>query len=176
MTRPISLLSVALGLAVQAATLPLNSSDSTVEFLAVGRPSLIKIRGSADESSLDGRLRIDQGTLSGTATVKLDAFDTGIELRNRHLREKYFETQKYPEARLELEPTRLTGESTPFAGRLTLHGVTRAVTGTVSHAGGAPPFAFDLQLKLSDFGIPVPKFMGITVGENVSITAKVSRL
>ena len=40
------------------------------------------------------------GTLA--LTVRLDTLDTGIALRNKHMKETYLETDKFPEARLEV--------------------------------------------------------------------------
>ena len=89
-----------------AVPIDLSTTEGKVEFLAVGQPSALKIRGKlSDEKPISGSLEVVDGSLSGTAKVKLDGFDTGIELRNRHMKEKYLETGKYPETAVKLEPT-----------------------------------------------------------------------
>src|SRR5678815_2540115 len=68
--------------------------------------------------SLNGRtnqLRIEDDGTTLRVIVPLAGLQTGIALRDRHMREKYLEVEKYPDAVLELplplihisEPTRL---------------------------------------------------------------------
>src|SRR5678815_69343 len=54
--------------------------------------------------SLDGKtnqLRIEDDGTTLRVTVPLASLQTGIGLRDKHMREKYLEVQKYPDAVLE---------------------------------------------------------------------------
>ena len=94
-------------------------------------------------------------------------------MRDRHMKEKYLETAKYPNADLELAPCALGDSETKCDGRLTLHGVTKPVSVHVkSSPAGDKRRKIDagFSVKLSDFGIAIPKFANVTVAEEVEIT------
>jgi polyisoprenoid-binding protein YceI len=165
--------------------LPVDSERSKVEFLAVGNPSAIKIRGELKgdpKPALSGEFRIEEFKARGQVTAKLDAFETGIALRDRHMKEKYLETAKYPEAKLEVAELIVprsfaedgfSAEAETFKGTLTLRERTVPVAGTVSMKGSKSDMEmkFDFKVKTSDFKIETPSFMGVTVAEEVSVTA-----
>src|SRR5262249_34866580 len=70
-----------------------RQGGAEVAFTGKG-PAGFKMVGTTDKLSL----RDDGQQL--TFTVPLDAFDTGIELRDRHMKEKYLETARFPQATL----------------------------------------------------------------------------
>src|SRR5438046_2728106 len=81
--------------------LPVGGKNGEVEFLATGRPSALKIRGKIKEDAKDaltGKLQVTGANVTGTAKLALDMLDTGIDLRNKHMKEKYLETGKFPTA------------------------------------------------------------------------------
>ncbi len=95
----------------------------------------------ATTSSLLGTLALGAAppvSLTGELSVDLATLDTGIGLRNRHLREKYLEVAKgkgYDKAVLsQIHLTEAKGVSfegkSGFTGTLVLHNVQRLVTGT----------------------------------------------
>ncbi len=64
------------------------------------------------------------------ARVSADSIQTGIALRDRHLRQRdYFDTERYPDIRMVSKALRATGKNT-YEGdfELTLKGTTRTVT------------------------------------------------
>jgi hypothetical protein len=128
--------------------LDLTTAKNSVEFLAVGNPSAVKIRGTmkneTNAPALKGQLLIDGNNITGETSFRLESLDTGIDLRTKHMKEKYLETQKFPLATLKLKklelPEPFTGQKLskkdlPFAGGLTLHGVTHDLTGTANFEG-----------------------------------------
>lgn len=156
-----------------------------VEFDATGWPSALRIHGQG--RGLAGTLRVGAGAPSGTISFRLDTLDTGIGLRNRHMTETYLETAKYPSAVLTL--TRLDVARLPatesfdvgdveFEGALELHGLNRLVKGKarIARDHGRIDVEAALELSTTDFGIEVPKFMGITVGEQVKVKVAFSAL
>jgi polyisoprenoid-binding protein YceI len=144
-------------------------------FLAVGRPSAIKIRGEGKGAS--GLLTLADGRLNGRLKMNVESFSTGIDMRDHHMKEKYLEVAKFPNAELELSDIKI-GDSPvknfPFAGQLTLKGVKKAVAGEVTTSGTPDQLHVEatFHLKLSDFKIEIPTYLGISVAEDVSVTVQ----
>jgi polyisoprenoid-binding protein YceI len=168
--------------------LDLSKSANSVEFLAIGWPSKLKVRGvgkaEGEKKLLGGNLVVSGESLLGKASFPLDTLDTGIALRNRHMKETYLETAKFPNAEIEItelkipEPLKAAdGEApkVPFVGKLTIHGVTTEVRGTVDlkKFTGVWTLNFNFGTKITAFGIKLPSFMGVTVAEDVEVTVKV---
>jgi polyisoprenoid-binding protein YceI len=115
----------------------------------------------------------------GTLAVDLRTLDTGIGLRNEHLREKYLEVGKGPgfesatlaEVRVNAFQPGLPESTRSFTGLLTLHGVTRAVSGSA----GIRPTSNGVRVKanfpvaLADYGIPTPRYLGVGVKDVVQV-------
>lgn len=125
--------------------------------------------------------------LDGTLAVDLRTLDTGINLRNAHLREKYlevgkgagFETATLSAIELEgLSPVAPQGKGS-FSGVLTVHGTAKAVSGEVDvrrTAGGLHVQA-SFPIVLTDYAIAKPRYLGIGVTDTVrvEVTFDVSR-
>ncbi len=173
---------------VMAATLDLSHPSNKVEFLAVGKPSALKIRGETKNDKvkqpLTGILNVTNTDITGTATYALDALDTGIELRNSHMKEKYLETAKHPTATLKITELKLPAakdgkvvqENIPFTGSLTLHGVEKSIKGTVNvdKTAEKADLQFAWELQTADYAIDVPSYLGIKVTDAVKVTTKVT--
>ncbi len=172
-----------------AAEFPLEKMKSEVRFLALAKPGSLKIQGElkqpeAGKRSLDGKLKLDGTKLAGNATVRLDDFDTGLSLRNRHLRER-LETTKYPETVLTLEPTILpdsfktseaSADKVEFKGTLKLHGKETKVVGQLSCTKKKNKHSFDFSfpVKLTSVGIEPPSYLGVSVADEVKISVSVA--
>jgi hypothetical protein len=103
-----------------------------------------------------------------------------IALRDRHMREKYLETKKYPMAKLHVGKSGIqfpSGGKTVNAqgvGLLTLHGVTKrvpfhyAATGTHQRAN----VEGHLHVNMNDFNIHVPSYLGVTVKPDIEVTVE----
>lgn len=161
----------------------LNSTQGTVEFLAVGRPSALKVHGKANGA--DGTFKVESGQASGEARFQLASLDTGIETRTKHMKEKYLEVTKYPETRLKLNSFALPSgllsgdaksEEVPFSGVLSLHGTEKPVSGKVTLERKGNTFSVDasFSVKIADYTIPNPGYLGITMADEVQITVKFS--
>jgi polyisoprenoid-binding protein YceI len=123
----------------------------------------------------------------GSLAVDLRTLDTGIGLRNEHLREKYLEVEKGPAfgtatlSGIDLKgfnPDAPEGKGS-FTGVLTLHGVTKTVTGAVElrQTGADLHVRASFPVTLTDYGIPKPRYLGIGVKDTVQVevTLVVSR-
>jgi polyisoprenoid-binding protein YceI len=79
-----------------------SGGDSKVEFEGTGKPSLLKIHGSS-EQKIEGYFVFDGKKISGKAVFNLESLDTGIDLRNEHMKTRYLEVAKFPKAELEIK-------------------------------------------------------------------------
>jgi polyisoprenoid-binding protein YceI len=154
-------------------TFALKPEQSPVTFLATGKPGFLKIRGEGAQAS--GAATLDGQTLAGRFEVKLDAFKTGIDLRDEHMKTKYLKVGEFPTATLTLAPTTLpsaTGKvEVPFNGTLTIKGTEKPVSGTLE-AALSPTEATGtakMTIKLTDYPIDVPTYLGVTVAESVDV-------
>lgn len=102
----------------------------------------------------------------GMVTVDLRSLKTGIELRDKHMKEKYLEVGKFPEAHLKSA----AGKDGKFKGELTVHGVTKPVEGTYEFKGQELVAKFNV--KASDFKISQAKYMGVGVEDDVEVKAQ----
>ena len=161
----------------------LSASTFTVEksevgFQALGRPGALKIVGEApDPSALKSTFTLNNNSLTGSSILTLDALTTGIGLRDKHMKEKYLETGKFPTTEFKLNKLNLpkdSEEKIPFEGNLTLHGVSKSVNGLCKtiHSSEKLNLNFEFKLKTGDFGISVPNFAGVTMGEEVIVSVK----
>src|SRR5688500_7674882 len=83
-----------------AAVHKLTPVGGAVEVLAIGKPAFIKIRGKGAPPS--GEIRIDGKKVSGAFEFDVASIDTGIGLRNEHMRDKYLHVKEHPKAKLEI--------------------------------------------------------------------------
>jgi polyisoprenoid-binding protein YceI len=123
--------------------------------------------------------------------IDLASMDTGNGMRDRHMRDKYLETDRYPKAvftllhlespaRLELHPDQPA--TVRVAGTLSMHGVERPLTTDVSVTrvtretiGGRAFPAEALRVhtafpvRLSDYRISTPRFLFIKMSNTVRL-------
>ena len=115
----------------------------------------------------------------GSLAVNLRTLDTGIGLRNKHLRENYLEVEKgagFDTATLSqidlkgFTPEDLDGKGT-FTGLLTLHGVTKSVTGTaeIHQVGASLRVKAAFPVNLPDYSIAKPRYLGVGVKDTVQV-------
>jgi hypothetical protein len=115
----------------------------------------------------------------GTLALDLRTLDTGISLRNDHMRENYLEVDKAPGYdKATLSEIELKGLSVDvpegkgmFTGALTLHGTKKSVNGPaeVRKAGSGYRVKASFPVNLSDYNIPEPRYLGVGVKNTVQI-------
>ncbi len=166
----------------QANLIELNQQKSKVEFLAIGRPSAIKIRGEG--GSAKGTINIGTEKTIGEIQVNLDDFKTGMSKRDEHMKTKYLELGKAENktATLKISNVKLPKDywttkpemsDVKFYGTLRLHGVEKNVEGNLNlkkAEGNVAQGNSKFTIKLPDYGITIPSFAGITVAEDVDVT------
>jgi polyisoprenoid-binding protein YceI len=122
---------------------------------------------------------IGSPVFDGSLAVDLRTLDTGIGLRNEHLRENYLEVGKGPGfdtatlSKIEVKgfsPDAPEGKGV-FTGALTLHGVTNTVTGAVDvrqEAAGLRVKA-SFPVNLAEYSIRKPRYLGMGVKDTVEV-------
>lgn len=160
-------------------TVGFDKGTGSIAFHAVGRPSAIKINGTG--AAPKGAIAwASDGKVSGELTLDISSLDTGISMRTNHMKEKYLEVAKFPQSKLSLSEVNLPAadfgkdfseSSVPFKGTLTLHGVTKPVSGTakIEQKGMNVSVHAEFAIKITDYQIPIPVFAGITVADEVSL-------
>ena len=125
----------------------------------------------------------DAASFAGELRVNLATLDTGIGLRNEHLRATYLETERGPDfgqavlSGIELDAALPVGagrHETRFSGTLWLHGVERPVEGEAElrRRDGRMQVEAAFSLSLEAFGIPPPRYLGIGVRDAIRVTVR----
>lgn len=122
---------------------------------------------------------------SARFSVDLASIDTGIALRNEHMRDNFLETQKFPKAVFEV--TKVVGDPQMFLheepvktiaeGSFTVHGVTlkKEIPVTVTlHRGknfkNSVSFLGTFPIKLADFKVKRPEVVFQKLADTVLVT------
>lgn len=148
-------------------------------------------------SRLTGSITLDPAdvsSLTGQLVVDLASFDTGLDLRDTHMREQVLHTKEHPQAQLVITSVQPEGLAAlrdgqavhaRLVGTLTLHGQTRPVTvdvvatyrqASAETAKRGPGDLLEVQarfaVKLSDFGMERPKMLVMKVADEIKLTVK----
>jgi polyisoprenoid-binding protein YceI len=142
-------------------------SDAEVLFVAHGSLGM-RIEGKTADLSV---------SRSGDAlefVVRLETLQTGIDVRDRHMRDEVFEVQRFPLARLRVlhpPPPAATTSGTAL-GELTVHGQTRPVNVAFKLK---PRSGYDVtasfRMDLRDYGMTAPTYLGISVKPQIDVSA-----
>ena len=150
-----------------------RTGEPTVSFTAVG-PGGLKIVGTTHD------LNVSESSTNVTVSVPLSNLKTGIDLRDKHMTEKYLETGKFPTADLQVAKAALKAAaadgqiSGSAEGTITLHGKSKSVPFQYSYVrkGQSYEVSGTLHLNMKDFGIEVPSYLGVTVKPDVDVNVK----
>jgi polyisoprenoid-binding protein YceI len=112
--------------------------------------------------------------------VDLADLDTGIKLRNQHMREHYLETGKYPYAFFQgkiVQVDSLPGRGwhVRATGKLAIHGAERDydVACEVVREVAGYRFTTGFPIRLPDFNIKIPSLMFMKISENIDLNLDV---
>lgn len=114
------------------------------------------------------------GAVQGAVKVDLQTLETGIGLRDRHMRDNYLEVTKGPEyavATIEgIKVDRKAGK-TSFNGTLLLHGQRKDISGTaeLKEQNGRIRVQAEFPLSVSQFAIPQPTYLGVGVKDQIQV-------
>ena len=139
----------------------------------------------ATTEALTGSIsRDDGGALSGELEVDLTTLETGIDLRDRHLREKYLEVESDGNDTAVLFDVAIAGDgadgldgAVTFAARFKLHGVMQSITGSAKLRpgdGSELEVAANFPVNLPDYQIKKPRHLGIGVKDTVTVDVELT--
>jgi polyisoprenoid-binding protein YceI len=164
-----SVLAAAVSLSLAAHAKLSKVDTSTASFHATG-PVGMGIDGSTSETTV-----ADDGT-KVTVTVPLGKLTTGIELRDKHMKES-LGVDTYPDASLEVTRSSLkfpSGDkevSEDTKGTFKLHGKSKEVTFhyTARQDGGKYAVTGTAKINMTDYGITAPSYLGVSVKPEVDV-------
>jgi polyisoprenoid-binding protein YceI len=143
----------------------------------VSRPEVLFIAHASLGMRIEGKTPDLSVTRNGDVlefVVQLATLQTGIELRDRHMREEVLEVQRFPVAKLRVRNPPLPATSTAGTTRaeLTVHGQTRPVEVTFQVA---PRTGYDViatfRMDLRDYGMNAPTYLGVKVKPEIDVSA-----
>ena len=174
-TRPLlllcaSLLSLALLVPALGAAVALEDNDVSFKATATGGLTIIgKVK----------KMAVAESGGNVIFTVAAEDIDTGIGLRNKHMR-GYLEADKYPTVTFSVPRADVQlpedGKETKgtVRGQLTFHGVTKtAVTSyTIKKKKSVWKIDARFEYDIREHGIKTPSYLGVTVDPVMPVTAK----
>ena len=141
-------------------------------------------------NQVSGLIECDPENLENPVSIRIEvdlaSLDTGIKLRNKHMRKNHLETKKYPKAVFTADRisersslSLVAGEPVTFhvTGNFELHGITREVTATVEatlNLEGDLEIVSRFDVLLSDYKIKRPRFLLLKLDETQKVTIKVT--
>lgn len=160
---------------------PIDNNHSTVGFSVPILGGLSQVKGKFTDFAIT--LNNDEKDItksSVSVVIKATSVDTGIEGRDRHLRNAdFFDVEKYPEITFKSERIEKKGKQFIAHGPLTMHGVTKeialpfTVTGTFKNPSSnkmSVGYSARTVLNRRDFGINYSRQDNPTfVGDNITI-------
>lgn len=187
-----------LGFLALAAAAP--GSATVFEIVPGGAGNQVRFESRATMETFDGKtdrvqghVEVDPVSLGDSVTVRIEvdlsSLDTGIALRNRHMRENHLETSRFPMAFFEggrvlgssdrsLAPGRTV--TLDLSGRFELHGVRRTITVPVEvtreDANGMVSLRISASfpVKLSDYEIKRPKFLLLKLADEQAVSVRLT--
>ena len=176
----------ATALALTAQTYQIDSSHSGANF-RVKHMMVTNVSGRF--SNLKGAVTFDEKNLSKSsieATVDIETINTNEPKRDAHLKSPdFFDVAKFPQMTFKSTKVYKAGGVTKADGDLTLHGVTKPVTltltelsGEVKHPMGTIVRGAVATTKISrkDYGLTWNKTIeagGVVVGDEIAITLEI---
>ncbi|MBY0516362.1 MAG: YceI family protein [Bacteriovoracaceae bacterium] len=144
---------------------------SEVSFVANTNMPGVSVEGKSQKMVFAGSLENVKG-----ATLKFDVFEleTGMEARDKHLREKVFKAKNKGDAFISFEAKDLVCASNKceLMGVLTIKDKAREIKLPVEMSSNKKSLAGKATIALSQYDLPRPSFMGVQVEDNVEVTFK----
>lgn len=189
MNRQLGALSLTLSLAflgaANAATFTITPGSEGTLVVFESKAPMESFTGRT--TAITGQITLDPSALADSVPVEVAVdllqLDTGIELRNQHMRENHLHTERFPRAvfrgakLLGEHPARLeSGQpvTLQIAGEFECHGVKKPLTTPVEVKWDAETnrlhFATTFVVFLADYDIPRPKMLFVKLDEKQTVT------
>ncbi|MBI5868801.1 MAG: YceI family protein [candidate division Zixibacteria bacterium] len=171
---------------------PLAAAGAAEYHVDTTAPRMVKFTSKAPLENFDGTTsRIDGYAVTPFDTLRagtgydsskfyfevdLNALDTGIGLRNRHMRENYLETDRFPFSQFagRISEAGRAADSAfhlTIAGDMTIHGVQKPKSATIQAAkeGSRYHVRGQFPVALPDYKIKVPRLMFLKISDTVQV-------
>ena len=149
-----------------------SAGDAKCVFKAVGAGGLSFQGKTAEVSAKTEGANV-------VVTVVLKQLETGISLRDKHMKEKYLQVDKFPVALLTVTRSTLKEPSAADtqgegSGTFTLHGVSKVLPFKYTASKGKDGISVSgtLRLNMNEFGVEVPSYLGVTVKPDIDVEAQ----
>lgn len=128
-------------------------------------------------SKIDGYFKHGEKLEGGEVyfEVDLNSVTTGMGLRDRHMRDNYLHTAKYPKTSYKGTISQVTDKGSYYEvvidGNMNLHGVYKAkqVKGTLTKGENSLRVKTNFWVKLPDYKIEIPQLMFAKINENIEL-------
>ena len=171
---------------------PVASAPAAEYRIEPGAGSQVQFLSKAPVETFGGKTRgllgtitLDPAHLEDSIQVQVDvdmaSFDTGIGLRNKHMRENHLHTDKYPKA--VFRGGRLANLSAPrlaegsavtgtITGEMELHGTKRQLEASFEMrlSEGVLHVTSRFKISLAEYGIPRPQFLVMRLQDAQEVT------
>ncbi len=152
-----------------------KTGDSVASFTGKG-PAGFKIEGKTKSVDVkdDGRAL--------TVVVGLKDLETGIDLRDKHMREKYLEVDTYGASATLTVPlnavtwpedgkTAESDEKNLPKGTFALHGKSKEIAFKykITNSGGTYTVVGEAPINFNEYDVKVPSYLGITVKPDITV-------
>jgi polyisoprenoid-binding protein YceI len=157
-------------------SLKTTPQQGKVEFEAIGKPSMLKIKGIGEGAVAD--LKVNAQIVSGEIQFDMKSLQTGIDLRDEHMKTKYLQVEQHPHAILQIKDLQLPAnwsiknaalKEQEFKGVMTLHGQQKEISGKFSIKSNKLDGTAEFEIKLSDFKVEIPQYLGVKVADIVKV-------
>lgn len=121
----------------------------------------------AKTKSIEGKVTVQNDEVTAqNIRVPLNTLETGIKLRDDHMKDKYLDVKKHPYATLKIGK----GKQGKGEGEIEIRGITKKIEGTYKIEGKT--LSAEFPIKLSDFNISGIRYMGVGVKDEARVHVK----
>ncbi len=129
-----------------------------------------------------GYVMLPDGVNPGSSEIHVDlaSLDTGMSLRNKHMRENHLETDRFPEAVFKLTSIEIPGAELKqgdktavlIQGTMLLHGVTKEISplAWLTLSGDQLTIESKFSISLQDYNITRPEFLVMKLADDQRIS------
>ena len=148
-------------------------------------PLTVGGRFEAKTTAVKGEVTLPEGAreVDGSFSVDLRTLDTGIGLRNTHLRDNYLEVSRGPDYDTAVltavvldapSPPRGRSATVGFKGVLSVHGNAKPIAGTaeVSRKGDTLDVKVKFPLRIDVYEIARPTYLGVGVTNQIDVEVR----
>jgi len=152
----------------------------SLSFEAPANVAAFTVRGEA--TKINASVKVDgMSAKEISVIVPVDALTTKMSMRDKHMRERVFQTAdgKAPDVVFKASNVKCTGTpdkmECPASGTLSIRGTPKPAKFTISVVkdGGRSKASGASLVKLSDYGIPQPEQLGVKVSNDVTVRFEV---